>query len=218
MGEPPRLTLFETDPCVMLVVVPRGEAFACPRIVAPFKVDAVRTAFFQEGLDVRISQDAAGSPQVRAIVEKRRRDAKAERDQRQKQAEATLATVMRGAVSMEVQQRAEAVLLKQQVDAEIRDLKARIGEAKSNAYTTGVYTPPSRFWEWQARLEAKKTESQALQARIGELKRLEKSANKEEDRIRERMFVKAARRILGEEAWMRVWEAVDEETAKGLEA
>ena len=90
------------------------------------------------------------------------------------------------------------------MDEIIRALKAEIAEARSKAFTSGQYMPPGVYRAKERRLKDLKDESQALQTRIGELRRAEAAERDVEHRVYAERFVKVAEEILPEGLLQRI--------------
>jgi hypothetical protein len=129
-----------------------------------------------------------------------RREARAERHQRQRLGEATAAALAKGSSDDIQRERGDAIRRKLEIDGEIADLKAKIKRAKSTAYTTGAYMDPVEYRGMESRLGRLGVESLALQNRLTELRAKEKERNvarhQAETRTFERKFIEAAREFL----------------------
>ena len=73
---------------------------------------------------------------------------------------------------MAIRERSEIVQKKQEIDASMRRLKQELQKARAQAATRGVYMDRAEY-----HLARLKQESQALQTRLGELKKAEKAEN-----------------------------------------
>lgn len=193
MRERVRARFFPTLPGAVLFFIPEG---------LKLDVQGLGGTFDREDLaracgDVQISEELPGrwtTPILRA-----RSAAKAERNQRHKEQEATEAAVLRGSVDPNERDRAKLVLQKQEADARCRDLKNQITRAKTEAATRGVYMPPRQFRALELELESAKQRCQAIQAMLGQLREAQKAQNMLNHATFERAFLEAAREILHEE-------------------
>ncbi len=113
----------------------------------------------------------------------------------------------------EIRDKAELIAQKLKVDAEISELKVRIGRAKSIARTAGSFMKVSDFRRLEEQLLRLKSESQAIQARLGELKKKRNGDFLQTfaDVARERLESAVFHEILAEASW-RVDDPGTEET------
>lgn len=130
-----------------------------------------------------------------------RRAEKATRANQQKHAEMTNAALLAGSSVPEIRERAELVRRKLEVDEQLAELKKKIGRAKAAAFERGEYLPAKEYRRLEGRQLALKNESQALQARLGELRREEaRTAGVENDRF-VHTFLRQAKRDLPPETF-----------------
>lgn len=216
-GAPVRALVFRELPRALLLHFPEGaESVKLPEISLPICETGVRAAFRRAGIEVRVSESVPGR-WVTALQQARNAE-RAERTQLANLAKATSAALMRQSPSLLVQQRGEAMRRKEVVDEEVRRLKVQIGEAKSRAFTRGVYMDPVKFRAMEQKLEELKQESQALQVRMTELRKREKAENVERSRreqeARTATFVEAAKRVLDADTYREIWDEVEAMTAE----
>lgn len=168
MNETPKLwiTVFEED-SAFLVSVPSGDV-TLPKLSAPFRVGDVKVACAEGGVEARI---IVGLPDQREARQLRR--VRLARAAEQKARESFTAAVQRTSVAVEVRSWAEALERKNAIDDELRRVKAELGQARSRVFTSGQYADPSWYRGTESRAEKLKLESQALQQRLGELRRKE---------------------------------------------
>jgi hypothetical protein len=172
-----RVMVFSDRPDALLILAAEDESEV--RLPSPLAVPFVKTevamAFGDAKTKANVFESVAG--RWTAALTKARRDERAERAQQQAVREATEATLMKGSSSKLVRSHAEAIAKKLEVDESIRVLTRQDKEARSRAATRGVYESPKVFREREARLASLRLESQALQARMGELRKQEKRQN-----------------------------------------
>lgn len=193
-----RVLTFTDRPECLLIVATSDGAITLPRLRAPFVKHEVTRSLSEAGIRSRVSETQAGRWSRAAV--KAHAAEKAERFQQNKQREATEATLLRGAESVAARDRAEAIASKHAVDETIRNLKAKIGEAKSKRATTGQHMDPHAFRRLERDLALAQTESLALQTRLGELKKAEKAenirlANEQQSTFRGAFFAAAKRTL-----------------------
>lgn len=211
MTLPVRVVLVPDQPTALVVhvdagaVVDLGADGTTAPLHAPFDLEAVAVAL--AGV-ARVSASCASGPVARALAEVHAGQRRARRQQTEEQA-ALRATVMRGASSADVRTHAEAMTRKLAVDAELRTLRDKLGAAKALAYRAGVYMPRDEYQALSRQAEALAQESQALQVRMGELRRARKRSP---DAFRE-----AARRVLAPEVYDRIVAAIVDAEDDGTE-
>lgn len=197
---PLRIFVFPERPDCLLVCVPDTTGrVALPELSAPFTKYDVAKACGDARVLARVGEMTPGrwTPTMqRAAVE-----ARAERAQQNRLREASEAALLRGSAAAEVKERGEAIVRKHQIDEQIRDLKAKIGKAKSVAATSGKFLTVSAFRGMEQQLETLKQESQAIQVRLGELRKAEKDANRRIGKSEDQRFREAARRMLDAETF-----------------
>ena len=131
--------------------------------------------------------------------------------QKQEQTEQMVRITMSPKATTIERQRAELILEKQKADDEIRQLKAQIGKAKTDAYTSGTYLPPLVFQTKQQRLADLQSVSLALQGRLAELRQQQKVQNHQAQDHQERLFIEKAKRYLSREQYLAIWDEVHAE-------
>lgn len=215
-GRVPRLTVFPDRPDCLVVYLPEGSTLPLPPLASPFTRDGVSEACAQAGLDVRVSEGTPGKwdAAYRAL----RRAEASERGQRQRLREAAKNAERLGCESLAARSRAESLARKNEVDENIRVLKAELNEAKSRAFTSGQYLPVRTYRTKEKRLQVLKDESQALQTRIGELREAERrecgflnAEHRKERRAYAEEFMKVARDLLPEAALQRIHGVLQDE-------
>jgi hypothetical protein len=212
---PIRVTVFTTRPDALLIVVAddaQGE-LSLPPLAAPFDAPVVTAALASAGVAARLIEGVPG--RWTEAIRKAASDARAERKNREKTRLALQATLYRGSGDPILRDRGELTEKKMRIDDEIRALKKQISDANAEARTRGVYMERKQFRDLQARADSLGFESQALQARLGELKREEKDRNREASRLEnerfERRFIAAARELLEPEAYEQLMAAARED-------
>jgi hypothetical protein len=200
---PPRIMCFTDRPDALLIFIPDGEvAPALPALKTPFIKGEVAQTLALAGLEVRVSESISGrwTPAIRQANDA----ARAERGQRQRQAEATEAALLRGSSVAAVRDRADAIRQKLEVDDRIRALKDTISKAKSEAASRGRYMDPREFRRLEQELSRLKDESQALQTQLGEIRKQAHEAWKNERKESSEMFRKAAHALLSQETFEQI--------------
>ena len=205
-GKVLRLMVFPDRPDCLVVYLPEGLVLELPPVSSPFTKADVSQACGQAGLDVRVSEGTPGK--WGAAYRSLHKAEVAERGQLHRLYEAAKNVERLGSESLAAKSRAEALAKKNEVDEQIRALKAEIGEARSRAFTQGKYLPVGVYRDKEKRLQKLKDESQALQARIGELRKAEKqeceAENRERDRVYAEEFMKIAHDLLSEDVLQRI--------------
>jgi hypothetical protein len=217
---PLRVTVFPTRPEAILIVVAddaKGE-LSLPPLAAPFESQAVAASLSAAGVLARLIEGTPG--RWSEAIRKAASDAKAERKNREKTILALQATLYRGSADPLLRDRGELTEQKMRIDEEIRLLKKQISDAHAEARAHGTYMDRKQFRDIQARADSLGFESQALQARLGELKRQEKARNREASRIEqdrfERRFIAAARDMLEPDTFDQIMAAaLDDEDEEG---
>jgi hypothetical protein len=144
--------VFVESPDALLIVVPEGETMQVPECVPPFTRDGVASAFRAAGIDARVSDGRTSH--WRSAIGQARANERAERGGTERRREAVASARLRSSPSATVRDHAAAMAMKHAVDDELRALKNR-GEQS---------TPRAVFL---------KAESQALQVKLGQLRRVE---------------------------------------------
>lgn len=162
-------------------------------------------------IPARVSESVPG--RFTHAVEQAISAARAERSQRQREAEA--ARVAGVAASPDAtdfdKERARIILEKQEIDARIRQLKADISSAKAAAATKGEYLAPEKFRQLHDRLAASQTRSLAMQRRLAEIKKERHDENLALQPDRDRRFIDRVKRLLPKETIKALWDDIDEE-------
>lgn len=200
-----RVMVFPDRPDCILFYVPDGMRLIIPPIPSPFYKTTTSAALSSAGLNYRLTESVPGRWTESVLLMKKAE--RAERAQLQKVREATMAVLDRSGGPL-AQNRAEAISKKHEVDERIREAKAWIGRAKSNSFARGTYEDPDRYRRKERELYELQQESLALQARLGELKKLEKAENRAAAKDENERFVKAAYRVLSQEKLDLILDAV----------
>jgi hypothetical protein len=154
-------------------------------------------------------------------MDKAAKEARAEAGQRQRQQEATFAALARGAADPDVRERGEFLQRKQQVDEALASARTRLSAAKAAAWTSGTRMDPAAFRALEEEVRRLGLESQALQTRLGELRRAEKERNREASRAENERFARrfqaAARAVLEPEVYEQLLAVADGEEEEGGE-
>lgn len=199
--------VFPDRPDCLLFFVPDGGRLEIPALTSPFYKGTTATALGQAGVEYRITESVPGRWTDSMML--MRKSEKAERAQMQKQREATLAVFDRGGGDLG-KTRAGCITRKHDVDGQIRDTKAWLGKAKSDAFYHQKYAEPSLYRRKERDLHELQQESLALQARLGELRKTEKKAQSDEYL---QMFKDAALRVLTREQFDSIVEAMGDNLA-----
>lgn len=203
-----RVVVFPEWPEAILILMSDGEsALSLPQLSVPFDRVAIAASLRTAGITPRVQEQAPG--RWTTALSMARQAERAERFARQKEHEAAQAQIMTAASDDAEAERAELILEKHNVDDEIRQLKAKLGKARSTAATRGQYMAPHEYRRLEDRLAKRQERSLAIQVRLGELKKARKAANQVEHRARSELFEKAAHEVLGEEGCAEIWERVD---------
>ena len=192
-------------PECLLVIVPEGLSgtIHLPILTIPFTRTGVREAIGQHSL-VSLDHDRCLRARVfettpgrwASAMTKARNEERSARAQQQRQAELTQAAIMNGSNVPLIRDRAEAVIRKNEIDATLAQLKVEFGRVRADAAVHGRYIEPRRYRAMEERIEGLKAESQALQTRLGELRRQEKRQNIANSDGGNAAFRKTARRML----------------------
>lgn len=207
---PLRVFVFRDRPDALLVLVPEGTTeVLLPELAAPFTQQGAAMAFGEARVPARVFESVAG--RWSHAMTKADRDAKATRAQEALQREAMEASILKGSTVPTIRERAEAMERKLAVDDEIRELKLAIGKAKSDVHTKRVYMEPDKFRRLEQRLAKLKVESQALQAKLAELRKSEKGQGAKGARSEAQRFMDAAADMLSPEVYAMVKSAARQE-------
>lgn len=199
-----RVTIFpEEFDDHLLVMVPRGQKLVLPELESPFNSE--RAAQIFGPLQVRVTRLSSIGRWKQPLIEQRSA-LRSAAHQEQREKEAVAAVLAQGSSLLEVRTYGEAIQRKHQVDERIRSLKMRIANAKSHAYTRGSYMDPSQFRKLEAELENMKVQSQALQNKLGELRRQEKNQRIADSK---QWFRQAAKKILSPEMFKSICEEAE---------
>lgn len=202
-GSPLRLMIFDERPDCLVIYLARGASLRLPEIPRPFNNKAgLSQALAAAGVDYRITTGTPGqwikAHKALHLAER------AERGQRDAEALAAKNALRRASAVPASRDRAAALEQKLAIDQEIRALKAELGRAKAQAFTTGRYMPVDEYRAKERRLTELKEQSQALQVQIGKLRRAESDANAAQYRTYSEKFMRAAHEILTEDVLQRV--------------
>lgn len=213
-GKVPRLMVFPDRPDCLVVYLPNELSLQLPTLVAPFSKESLARACAQTGLDLRISD---GTPGKWGAAYRSLRKAEAgEKKQRQHLYEARKNAERLGSKNLTTKSRGEAISRKNEIDEKIRVLKTELGKARSAAFTTGKYLPPDIYRNKERQLQELKTESQALQTKIGELRIQEhaehnNAENKQRRQTYAELFMQVAQELLPEIALQKIYDAIEDE-------
>lgn len=200
MGKPVfRIALFPERPDFILIMATKKGEVQFPPLVAPFDRFDVHAAFRDAQMEVRSFETVPG--RWSQAMMKMANEEKAERSQRAKLDMATQVAIGKQSVSTTVRGHSEALGEKLKIDQEIRDLKVELGNIRSNSWATGRYIDPSVYRSKEKRLEDLKLESQALQNRMGELKKAERQRNIEANSGKLGRFKAVAKKVLPPETF-----------------
>lgn len=117
--------------------------------------------------------------------------------------------MLRGSSMPELRERGAVMQRKHAIDQEVREVKLRLAEARTEVATRGTYMDPSQYRDLERKQEGLKLESQALQARLGELRKAEKEANRQSHDAENERFRQAARRLLDPETYQAIAAAAE---------
>jgi hypothetical protein len=203
---PIRVMTFPERPDVLLVFAKDGQDLWLPRLRSPFARHEVASALSNAEIKARVHESKPG--RIWPALDQLDLMDNAERVQRQKQSEAAkhLATISAQDASDIEKARSGLALKKEEADREIRDLKAKIGKAKSDAFVKGVYLSPDRFRTMERRLSDLQTASLAMQGRLTELRR----QRQREPAAEERHFIEAAKKKLSKDLYLAIWGLANE--------
>jgi hypothetical protein len=174
----------------------------------PFTRERIREAARAANLDVRIVETAYVG-RLKPVFDRMAADERAERKQQQDLRTATFAAVMRTSNNPIERSRAQLVQEKTDVDNELRSVKTKIGEARSNASSRGVYLPPADFRRLEKRLDALKNRSLAIQAELGQLRAQRRQENVAANASSDRLFREVAHECLSPEQFMQIVHEAD---------
>lgn len=159
-----RITVFHDRPDCILIHCPDGGSVQLPDLQSPFTKISVAQSCGKVGADFRVLESVAGrwtqAARQAASAEK------SERTQRHKLAEAAKATTITGPGASD---RAAMLDRKRQIDEERRQLDVDLSVARGAAAREGKYLSPDKYQSMQSRIATLKTESIALQEKIGQL-------------------------------------------------
>jgi hypothetical protein len=205
-----RIDTFTDQPGFLLLCVPEGtELRLPPGLRYPFKRNDLADVFGKAKIDVRI-RELASSGILRDAMNKMRREQRSESAQRQSLREAREHSILRGASSVLVRSHSEAVLRKQEVDEKLRQLKATRTQAVIDRARTGRTMPRKEFAQLEQDIEDARLESQALQFRMGELRKEEKRAAARDSAHELHLFKKAVE-ALAPDAYEEIAARVEEQ-------
>jgi hypothetical protein len=209
-----RFIVFPERPEALLVLATEANEppFTLPALAPPFSRAVVANALRGADIPVRITEEAPG--RWGFAIDRAKREASAERAQREKERVAAEVAVGRNSADANARSRSDLLAEKLRVDEEIAALKKRLGSARSNAFTSGTYMPPDEYRRLEARLESLKLRSQAIQVELREVRLREKAANVAAHLAEHQTwcgkFVDAARKMLDGETFKAIVEAVGE--------
>lgn len=203
-----RVSVFRSFPDTILIKVPKGEALTLPPLTAPFEKNALAHQLGMAGIHARVDDEHPGrwEPEIRRAEFAQR----GERAHKTRMREAQAAVIMSGALDLAARERGALVKKLHEVNDEKEGLKKKIAAAKSKVFEGGAYMDPVAFRALEARLGEAKLEVQAIQARLGELRRAEKEENAQARREEADRFVECARRMLDEETFFAILAAAND--------
>src|SRR5262245_43018899 len=172
MRERIRARYFPKWPGAVLFFIPEGLRLTVRELEAPCEREQLQRACD----DLQISEAEPGRWTQSILMA--RAAAKAERQQRQNQQEASEAAILRGSVDPKERDRAKLLQEKHRVEGRMREIKATLAEAKSRASTTGCYMPPRQYRGLESELGQTKQQVEAINAQLGQIKAAEKAAGK----------------------------------------
>jgi hypothetical protein len=211
--KPLRVTVFPERPESLLLLVEEGEydPIELPVLRSPFTKESVTEAFREASIPVRVIENATMGRWKRAL-QQAAKDAKAERGARQHLEEsAKLHKMAEGTFGDLDKERANLVFQKAEVDETIKCIDLKLTNARRKAFEKGIYMKPSQFRELESSLIEAKSLSQALQFRLGELRK-QKQAHRDRSKITfENIFFRAVKDLLGPEEYSEVIDFVREE-------
>ena len=214
-GSPVRITVFPEWPEALLVLVDEDAegVLVLPPLPVPFDRAGVLGAAREAGFLARVAEGEPG--RWKPVMDKAAKDARAERAQRHRQGEAAFAALARGAADPDMRERGDLIQRKQRIDETLASARAKLVAAKDTARTSATYMEPAAFRALEEEVRRLGLESQALQVRLGELRRVEKDRNREASRVEnarfERRFQAAARAMLEPEVYERLLAATGSE-------
>lgn len=185
-----RVVVFPEAPECLLVCAHDVSELALPKLAVPFTSAAVRAA----GI-TRVTESVPG--RWTPAMTKTLREERGERRQRADQETALQATVLRGATDESERTRAELIARRLDVDEDLRVVKQKIAQAKSDAFQHKRFLPSSQFRALETERDGLRTESIAIQARLSKLK----------GRRGAHLFVEAAKALLDEATYEQIWAA-----------
>jgi hypothetical protein len=202
-----RLILFGDSPDALLIVA--TEPVRLPPVAPPFTRESVVGSCKEAGVGFRLVEMPKAGRWTDAM-KRARADARAEARQQQHAEQSAQATLLRGALSPHVRDRAEVIAKKLEVDAKVRELKEQLSEI--GRQPRGL-SQDKAFQRTASHLERMRQESQALQVRLGEIKKAEREASQAHEGTRfrkwHRRFVASVKDLLGEEEFREVVEEVN---------
>jgi hypothetical protein len=214
---PVRITVFPEWPEALLVLVEQEAegVLVLPALPVPFDRAGVHDAARAAGFLARVSEGTPG--RWKPVMDKAAKDARADRGQRQRLQEATFAALARGAEDPNMRERGDLIQRKQLVDEKLAAAKTQVAAAKSAAWSSTTRMDPAAFRAQEEEVRQLANESQAIQVRLGELRRAEKDRNREASRVESERFgrrlLAAARAMLEPEVYERLVAAAGGEDA-----
>jgi hypothetical protein len=207
-----RILVFPESPDCMMVFAEDRDVVRLPVLSPPFMKADVAKALADAGIEASVWEGHTGrwtraQLQARAAVKSERRTLQNERA-------AIHAVALKGALYPEIRDRAEAMAKKQSVDAELRELKEKLAAAKRNARVNQVYLSLEEMERLTGRIAELQKESLALQAKMGELRKVEAQRNREEHQTTAERFMHVAFRVHGEDVCNRLLEEAEAEAER----
>lgn len=169
--------VFREHPGAVLVHLPAGDRvyLSGPTkdgshivLQAPIDRGGLARQLERAGVQARVTEGALG-PEALAALGELQRGERRERGSVHRQREAVVATVLQSANGATVREHASAMARRQVVDREIREIKARLHRLRMADHDV--------LKDLRHQLRQLQDESQALQARMGELRRAEEQGD-----------------------------------------
>jgi len=180
------MTFADRDDCALVFIRPDG-VYPPIKFSHPITLSSMRLAMKEAGIPpykIRVGSMAYVGRMTSAI-RRIEREESAERAQRHKEHEASLAVILKTSASTLEQERAALILEKHQVDDELRRTQVRLSEARATAYTSGRYMDPSHYRQQERKVVQLRERSLAIQSELGKLRIRIKTENRQQEEKRE---------------------------------
>jgi len=210
--------VFKDFPRSVLVHVPEGlvDVLRLPPLPLPFSKESVGEALAGDRIQASITESMPG-PMSEAL-KKLKKDEKAARSVSQRQQDALKNQIMLGSIDPSERDRAVLVSRKNAIDAELRGVKDIIAQAKHKFALTKERMPADEYAALEKRRAELSSASQAIQEQITLLNREARDEHVRRHDARNDLFVREARKHLGEERFQEIWALVDAEMEERGEA